>query len=145
MQKINLSKIICNDYYKYNRNNIYNEEFYICNECGINLCPLCKFKHNKNHIIIKFNDRYSICKKHNERYIKYCKKCKENICFLCISEHNDHDIIELGNIIPNKDELLIEMKYFREIIDNYKNNIKEINNSLEHEIHLPPSRQNHLF
>jgi len=131
MEKVDLSKIICNDCYKYNRNNIFNEEFYICNECGINLCPLCKFKHNKNHNIIKYNDKYSIWKKHSERYIKYCKGCKENICFLCINEHNGHDIIELGNIIPNKDELLNEMNYFREIMNKFKNKIEEINDILK--------------
>ena len=48
-QKIDLSKIICNECKINNINNIYNKEFYICNECGINLCPLCKSKHNKNH------------------------------------------------------------------------------------------------
>jgi len=33
---------------------------------------------------------------------------KKNICFLCLNEHDKHNIIELGNIIPNKDELLKE-------------------------------------
>jgi len=130
MQKINLSKIICNDCYKYNKNNIYNEEFYICNECGINLCPLCKFKHNKNHNIINYNDKNSICKNHNDKYIKYCKECKENICFSCINEHNGHDIIELGNIIPNKQQLLTKMKFFGKIINKFRENIEEINIAL---------------
>ena len=126
MQKIDFSKIICNECYKYNINNIYNEEFYICNECQMNLCPLCKFKHNKNHNIINYNDKYSICKKHNDKFIKYCKQCKENICFLCINEHNNHNIIEFVNIIPNKDELLKQMNSLNEIINKFKNNIEEI-------------------
>ena len=37
MQKIDISKIVCNNCYK-NNNNI-NEELYICNKCNINLCP----------------------------------------------------------------------------------------------------------
>ena len=128
LQKIDLSKIICNECYKYNK--IINEEFYVCNDCGINLCPLCKFNHDKNHNIINHNDKKYICKKHNDRYIKYCKKCKENICFLCINEHNNHNIIDLINIIPNKDELLKNLKYLNEIIDKFKNSIKEMDNIL---------------
>ena len=95
IQKIDFSKIICNECYKYNINNIYNEEFYICNECGINLCPLCKFKHNKNHNIINYNEKNTICKNHNDKFIKYCKECKENICFFCINEHKNHKANEL--------------------------------------------------
>jgi len=128
IQKMYLSKIICNECCKYKSN--INEEFYLCNECSANLCPLCKFKHNKSHNIINYNDKYSICKKHNNTYIKYCKECKENICFLCINEHKNHNIIDLLNIIPNKDELLKEMKYLNEIINKFKDNIKEINNIL---------------
>ena len=128
MQKIDLSKRICNECYKYNKN--INEELYICNECNINLCPLCKSKHEKNHNIVNYDDKNYICKRHNDKYIKYCKECKENICFLCINEHNNHNVIDLLNIIPNKDELLKEMKYLNEIINKFKENIKEINNKL---------------
>ena len=126
IQKLNISKSICNKCYKNNLN--INEELYICNECNINLCTLCKNKHNKKHNIINYNDQYSICKRHNDSYIKYCKKCKENICSKCIKDHNNHNIIELLNIIPKKDELLKEMKNMREIIDKFKNNIEEIKN-----------------
>ena len=108
LQKINSSKIICNQCYKYNIN--YNEELYLCNECRTYLCPLCKYKHDRNHNVINYNNIHSICKKHNYKYIKYCQKCKENICFICINEHNNHNIIDLLDIIPNKDELLKLMK-----------------------------------
>ena len=128
MQKIDLSKRICNKCYKNNIN--INEELYICNECNINLCPLCKFKHNKTHNIIKNNNKNCICTKHNDRYINYCKKCKQKICFKCINEHKNHNIIELLNIIPNKDKLLKEMKYMREFINKLKINIEEIKNIL---------------
>ena len=128
MQKIDISKIICNICYK-NNNNI-NEELFICNECNINLCSLCKYKHDKNHNIINYNDKNYICKKHNDRFIKYCKECKENICFNCINEHKYHNIIELSNITPNKDELLKQMKNMNEIINKFKNSIEEIKNIL---------------
>jgi hypothetical protein len=55
------------------------------------------------------------------------KKCKKNLCFFCINEPNNHCIIDLFNIIPNKDELLKEMKYLNEIINKLKDNIIEIN------------------
>ena len=101
-QKVDLSQIICNNCYKYNLNNIFNKELYICNECNINLCPLCKYKHDKNHNFINYSDKNYICKKHKDGYIKYCKECKENICFYCISDHNNHNIIELLKIIQIK-------------------------------------------
>ena len=100
MQKIDISRIICNKCYKNNIN--INEELYICKECRINLCPFCRLKHNSDHNIIKYNDKYNICKKHNDKYIKYCKECKENICFICINEHKNHNITDFErNILQN--------------------------------------------
>ena len=51
IQKIDLSKIICNECNEKNKSNTYNNEFYICNTCNKNICPLCKLKHDDNHII----------------------------------------------------------------------------------------------
>ena len=127
IQKVDLSKIICN---KCNINNRNNKELYICTECNINLCPLCKYKHDKTHNFINYKDKNYICIKHSDSYIKYCKECKENICFNCINGHNNHNIIDLSNIIVNKDELLKQMKNMREIINKFKNNIEEIKNIL---------------
>ena len=104
-QKIDLSKIICNECNENNKSNTHNNEFYICNTCNKNICPLCKSKHDNNHIIIKYDDKNYICKKHNESFIKYCKECNENICIICENEHNNHDIIDLVKILLNKDEL----------------------------------------
>ena len=127
-QKLDISKTICNKCYKNNLN--ISEELYICNDCNINLCQICKYKHNKAHNIINYNEKNYICKKHKDRYIKYCKECKENICSKCINEHNNHNIIDLLNIIPNKDELLKEMNNMREIINKFRNDIEEIKNIL---------------
>ena len=92
-QKIDLSKIKCDKCKEKNINNIYNNEFYICNSCEMNLCQLCKSNHNQNHYIIKYKDKNYICKKDNDNYIKYCKECNENICMLCENNHNNHDVI----------------------------------------------------
>jgi len=128
IQKLDLSKIICNKCYKNNIN--IDEELYICNECGLNLCSLCRSKHDRTHKIIKYSDKNSICKKHNERYINYCTECKESLCSKCIYEHKSHNIINLVNIIPNKNELLKELEYMKEIINKFKNNIEKITNIL---------------
>ena len=51
-QKINLNKIVCNICNINNKGNTHNNEFYICYTCNVNVCPLCKTKHDKNHNII---------------------------------------------------------------------------------------------
>jgi len=126
IQKIDLSKIICNQCNVINKKIAHNNQFYICNTCNINLCPLCKSIHDKNHIIIKYDDKNYICKSHNESFIKYCKDCMENICILCESQHNNHDIVELVKIIPNKKELIKGMEELKSIIDKFKNKIEII-------------------
>ena len=50
-QKIDISEIKCNICNINNKSNTHNNEFYICNTCNKNICPLCKLNHNKNHII----------------------------------------------------------------------------------------------
>ena len=47
---IDISKIICNNCKIKNKNNTYNNEFYRCNTCKINICPMCKSSHDKTHI-----------------------------------------------------------------------------------------------
>lgn len=50
-QNINESEIkcsVCNT----NKSKIYNQIFYICNKCKMNICPICKSIHDKTHIII---------------------------------------------------------------------------------------------
>ena len=51
IQKIDYSKIICKECNK-NRYNTYKNEFYKCDICKIDLCPICKSKHDNNHKII---------------------------------------------------------------------------------------------
>jgi len=129
IQKIDLNIIKCNECNDFNENNKGNtcdNKFYICNTCNKNICYLCKSKHDMNHIIIKYNDKNYICKKHNESFNKFCKECNENICIICENEHNNHDIIDLGKIIPNKDELIKGMENLKLIIDKFKNKIKII-------------------
>ena len=43
------------------KSNTFNNEFFICNECKMNLCPLCKSAHDKSSFIINYNDKNYIC------------------------------------------------------------------------------------
>ena len=82
-QKIDLLNIICDICKKNNKSISYNNIFYKCLTCDENICPLCKSEHDKAHRIINYDDKYYICRKHNENYILYCEDCKVNICMLC--------------------------------------------------------------
>ena len=132
-QNIDLSKIKCNDCKINNKSKSFNNHFYKCCTCNINLCPLCnsKNKHDTNHIILDYDKCHYNCGKHKEeKYTKYCKDCKKNICMLCENEgeHKNHNNIYLGEIIPNKNELKNKMNAFNEILTKCNNNINEIMN-----------------
>ena len=45
----------------------------------MNICPLCRPNHDKDHSLIKYEQKYYICNIHNEECISYCKECKEEI------------------------------------------------------------------
>ena len=129
-QKIDESKIscICNK----KKSEVYNNKFYKCCNCNINLCPLCKSSHNKNHIIIDYESINYICNKHGERYTSYCKKCKKNLCYQCEIEHEKtHDFIYHREIIKNKydnhEELRTKIKKLKKEINDI---IKRLNKFL---------------
>ena len=128
-QKIKLNDIKCNICEINNKSNTYNNEFFICNTCNKNICPLCKSKHDKGHFIINYDDKNYICKKHNEPFNTYCKTCKEDLCIICKREHKDHDLVDLSEIILNKNELIKIKQDLKNVIDKFKykmNIIKEI-------------------
>ena len=56
-QKINISKVICEVCKENNKSETYKNEFYRCLNCGLNLCPLCKSNHDKNHNVINYENR----------------------------------------------------------------------------------------
>ena len=81
-QKINLTKIICDNCKKINKANSYQNLFYRCNIWQHNLCVLWKDKHDINHSLINLDDINYICKIHNEPFTFYCKSCKKIFAFL---------------------------------------------------------------
>ena len=119
-QKINLNNIICNICKINNKGNTHNNEFYICNTCNKNVCPLCKSNHDKNHKIINYDDKNYICKKHNESFIKYCTTCKVDMCIICDDEHRGHSISDFRKILIKNDDLLNSLKELNNVIDNFK-------------------------
>ena len=65
-QNIDISQIICDKCKNNSKLNTFNNEFFICYECKMNLCPLCKSIHNKTHTIINYDNKNYICNKHND-------------------------------------------------------------------------------
>ena len=88
-QKIDESKILCDECKVVNKMNAYKKIFYRCNICKKNLCPLCKNKHETTHNIIDYEDKNYICPLHNYPYSLYCKTCQKNLCISCEMEHNE--------------------------------------------------------
>ena len=125
LQKIDESKIICN---KCNnkKSNSYQRLFYRCNICKINICIKCKEKHDKNHKIIDYDNKYYYCEEHNDIYTSYCKDCFKNICILCEKDHINHEIISYGKIISKKEDLINKKNELRNEIDKMYKNIREI-------------------
>ena len=137
-QIIDLTNIKCNNCKDKNKSNTYNNEFYKCHDCNINLCPLCKINHSNNHNIIKYDKINYLCCKHNEPFTDYCTKCKINICLLCDEEHKEHELISLRKMLINKNELLIKLEELKKSIKIFEDNLikileilKNVKNSFE--------------
>ena len=125
---IDESNILCYNC-KEDKKNVYKNQFYYCCKCNINLCPLCKSKHNDKHIIIDYELKNYLCYEHGERYTSYCQTCCKNLCDLCEIEHNrNHNFIYHREIQRNEEkENLSELKIK---IDILKEEISEIINKL---------------
>ena len=124
-QNIDLRKILCNKCKK-SKFDIYNYEMYICNQCKIILCPLCKQQHEKSHSIISYDEKNYRCSKHNELYISYCNDCLINLCFKCLKEHLQHNILSMSSILPEKNDLYTILKKLRKSMDIFNKDINQI-------------------
>ena len=91
-QNIDISQIICDKCKNNSKANTFNNEFFICYECKMNLCPLCRSIHNKTHTIINYDNKNYICNKHNDVFVIYCNDCKIDLCFSCINRHKNMKI-----------------------------------------------------
>ena len=122
-QMIDISKIICGNCKEKNKANTFQNVFYRCLTCNINICPLCKSIHDEEHVIINYENINYICIKHNEAYAKYCNDCEKDICMKCEKNHKNHKAVYYGDILPNEDNYLKEL---REYLNKFNNDIKEI-------------------
>ena len=100
--RFNEIKITCecgNSIYNYNR-------FYICS-CKNYFCPICYIQHSQNseHNLIAYNERFNICKIHNNKYISFCSTCKINLCNKCELGHSKHIITEYKKLIPKDNKI----------------------------------------
>jgi len=120
-QNIDISKIICEICKEINKGNSHNNLFYRCNNCKLNLCPLCKSKHDKNHNIIDFELKNYICEEHNEAFIEYCKECKKDICLSCEKKHYHHETIFYKNMIKDIEDVKNDINEYKKEIDIFYN------------------------
>jgi hypothetical protein len=141
-QKIDISKIICDECKTNNKANSYNNLFYRCGNCKINLCIGCQNKHkneNPTHNFINYDSKNYICDMHNEKYGAYCKTCEKNICLFCKKQHKEHELINFENILPdlndektNIDKLRNDINEFKGIIDDLINRFNKIKDGIEY-------------
>ena len=122
-QNINLEEIICNICKNYNKSISFNNIFYKCLTCNNNICPLCKPTHDKNHIIINYDEKYYVCNEHNDKYMLYCEDCNKNLCTLC-DGHKNHKRIFFVDVLPKKEEIKEKLKYLKSTIDEFNSEIK---------------------
>ena len=130
-QNINENKIICDICNKNNKSKSYNKKFYICCTCNKNICLLCKENHNKQHLIIDYDNKNYICYNHNELFILYCDICKSNLCNKCELKHKNHKIIYFRDISPDINDIKNKIKELKDIIDIFNNDIDNIINLLK--------------
>ena len=120
-QNIDISKIICEICKNNNMGNVYNNEFYRCINCKMNLCPLCKkIRHFSNHIFINYENKNFICQDHGEPYISYCNDCLINLCYICEEKHFKHNITDFKKLRKNKEDLEKAILSIREYINKAK-------------------------
>ena len=130
-QVIDISQIKCDVCKDKNKSNTFNNDFYICYECKMNLCPLCKSIHDKTHSIINYDNKNYICNKHKEAFVQYCNDCNIDICLSCYNEHKNHKIILYQEKLLDINILRNKMNEFENVINKLKTNLEEIINKLK--------------
>ena len=125
-QYMDQSKIICDKCKTANKSESFKNMFYRCISCNSNLCPLCKSSHNKEHIIINYEQMEFICNAHNDTYTSFCNKCQINLCVICEKQHQNHDKIPFGKMMVEKEQLKERLNSLKDEIMKMDINIKEM-------------------
>ena len=130
--KVDLKKIICGQCKENTKYSSYQNEFYFCLTCKLNICPLCKPNHSKEHKIVNYNDKNYICGIHNEKFNKYCESCEQNVCFYCELEHKGHkNLVNLQSMIIDKEKIKNEINETGKLIELIKQYIDDMKNKLD--------------
>ena len=130
-QMIDMTQIKCGICKIYSKAFTFQNEFYRCNTCKINLCLACEVTHEKEHNIINYERRNYVCEDHKRSYHSFCKNCKKNMCVLCEKEHGKHKIIYLAKMFKHdKKELNEKLKKIRTSANTIIKDIKMIINKL---------------
>ena len=125
-QMIDESKIKCNICENQNKNETYNNTFFICFTCKKNICPLCNQTHDKSHIIIDYSEKDFKCNIHNESNSLFCNECNKDICVICEKDHLNHKKTSLGELIVDKNKLEQDKNNLRIKIDEFVKDIQGI-------------------
>ena len=125
-QKSNELNIVCSKC-NTNKNEIYKNKLYKCCKCKMNICPLCKSKHDKGHILIDYELKNYSCNTHGEKYISYCETCNKNLCDICEIEHKNHNYNSLTKLMTNKENNTNELRIKIDILKKEVNDIKNDN------------------
>ena len=125
-QNIDLSQIKCDKCKIKNIANTYGKEFYICLDCKMNLCVLCKSIHDKEHNIIYYDNKNFICNQDNKPFIKYCENCKTDICLSCANKHKDHNVLSYKQKAFDVNDLRKKMDVLNNDINKFKDNLNVI-------------------
>jgi len=117
-QKINISKIVCDQCKERNMGNVTDNLFFRCPKCNKNLCQICKTIHEPKHNIVNYENKNYICDKHGEIFNSYCFDCSKNLCFNCEDEHEGHNQKYYRQLKKGSNEILKkELESFKEKID----------------------------
>ena len=128
-QKIEFSKIVCNENGCKNNQRDNPADFYKCFKCTqINkittyLCYSCNKTHNKKHKTVEYNKKNYYCEEHFKKYIKYCKVCNKDLCEDCENNHKtkNHNTLNYNYINQNINNIKENLKdNIKESIDNLK-------------------------
>lgn len=136
---INESNISCDKCLNLKKENSYENQYFICLTCKLNLCQECRNNHDISHKIINYDFKTYICHEHNMHYIKYCEQCKLNLCMKCEKKHKKHkNLSYLGDLLIDEEENLIQLnelkgyiKEFHSSVDEIISKLNEVKNNIE--------------
>ena len=127
-QMIDESTIVCQNCLTVDKAKAYQNQFFYCVTCRMNLCPMCKQNHTTEHVIIDYAKVNLICLKHSGNFESYCEKCNLNLCLNCEKEHSDHkdNVIYFRDVFPKHEVVNGQLAELRDKIDGMKFKMNQI-------------------